>query len=99
MRKNRRLGAILLLAGFVLMLGLSSAYMIHEGQHECCGHHCPVCENIAHLAALLEGFALLGIAAAAVRAGGRLLCGRRGEIRARLYAAFTPVERKVRLNN
>ncbi len=96
---NRRLMARLLLSGFVLMLCLSSVFLIHEAGHECRGHECPVCENLARMAALLESFVLLGVCVtalrvgtAALRAGGReeSICG---------AAAFTPVEGKVRLNN
>ncbi len=96
---NRRLMARLLLSGFVLMLCLSSVLLIHEAGHECRGHECPVCENLARMAALLESFVLLGICAAAVRMGRAALRSGGREEPGCGAAAFTPVEGKVRLNN
>ncbi len=99
MKISRKAGALLLLLSFAAVLFLSSAYMIHEADHDCCGHDCPVCAQIARMAALMESFALAG-AVYAFRTGLRKTASRRESAEGiGAFALCTPVTRKVRLNN
>ncbi len=99
MKKSRRMGALLLLFGFVTVLFLSSAYMLHEADHDCCGHDCPVCARIARMAALMESFALAGAAYALCSGLRQSVSRRRRAEGSRAFGLCTPVTRKVRLNN
>ncbi len=99
MKFNRRLAALLLLLGFAAFLCLSPVYMIHEAGHDCSHHDCPICENMARMAALLGSFALLGILSAAILPGAEVSLIRNAFPGRRDAAAFTPVDEKVRLNN
>ncbi len=99
MKISRKAGALLLLLSFAAVLFLSSAYMIHEADHDCCGHDCPVCAQIARMAALMESFALAG-AVYAIRTGLRIIASRRERTEGiGAFALCSPVARKVRLNN
>ncbi len=47
MTERKRIGAFLLCVGFVLILSVSTAFIIHEAGHDCTGEDCPICRNIA----------------------------------------------------
>jgi len=59
MTNRKRLGALLLCVGLILVLFVSSAYIAHEAGHDCCGEDCPVCQMIAMNVHLLH---LMGLA-------------------------------------
>ena len=61
MTQIRRRRAWLLCLMMVLVLVVSSAYLIHEADHDCEGEACPVCEQIFQTRALLRSFALLWV--------------------------------------
>ena len=41
MNMRKRGYALLFCIGFVLVLLVSSAFLIREADHDCCGEHCP----------------------------------------------------------
>ncbi len=48
-RMRQRTRRILAAVGVALLLGfqiLSTAYIIHEADHDCCGEECPVCVQL-----------------------------------------------------
>lgn len=47
MQDRKRRIALFLCLGLILVLLASSAYMIHEANHDCTGEDCPVCQMIA----------------------------------------------------
>ncbi len=47
MTERKRVGALLLCIGLVLVLSVSAAFVIHEAGHDCTGEDCPICRNIA----------------------------------------------------
>ena len=47
MTGRKRIGALLLCIGLVLILSVSTAFIIHEADHDCTGEDCPICRNIA----------------------------------------------------
>ena len=97
MRKRSR--ALLLCIGFVLMLFVSSAFLIREADHDCCGEHCPVCAMIAMTSALMRSLCLI--------AAMMLLRSAMAAARSAFHApetgygrsAGTPVSRKIRMND
>ena len=60
MLNRKRRTALLLCAGMVLVLFLSSAFIACEAGHECVGEACKICECVAQTKALLQSFTLLG---------------------------------------
>lgn len=57
---SRRRFALIMCLGMALVLIVSSAFLIHEADHECIGEGCEVCAHIAAAASLLRSLALLG---------------------------------------
>ena len=47
MLNRKRIDALLLCAGMILVLFFSFAFIAHEADHECSGEHCLVCQAIA----------------------------------------------------
>ena len=99
MRDRRRLLALLLCAGLLLVLAVSSAFIVLEAGHVCCGKACEICESMARTEALLRGtacFAFLSLFAASLLPVLRAYCVMRTGYRP---ALSTLVCWKVRLNN
>lgn len=61
MMNRKKLCALFLCIGFVLVLFVSSAFILHEAGHDCTGEDCPVCQLIAVNLSLLRlsGLAVL----------------------------------------
>ncbi len=98
MRDRKRLLALLLCAGLVAALAVSSAFIVLEAGHSCSGEACKICESLANTKALLRGmacFALILLAAGAAPVP-HALCAHRPAHRP---APSTLVCRKVQLNN
>ena len=55
---HRRLYAGLLCVALVLLLFVSSAYIVCEARHECAGETCAVCAQLLQAKALIQRFAL-----------------------------------------
>lgn len=98
MNTRRHLKALLLCAGFVLVLLVSFAFLIHEADHDCCGEDCPVCRTIAMTSGLLRALFLALALLCLARAAAALSARRMPESAFR--AAFgTLVSLKIRLND
>ncbi len=99
MNMRKRGYALLFCIGFVLMLLVSSAFLIREADHDCCGEHCPVCEMIAMTTALMRSFCLIA-AALLLRS---VFAAARSAFHAPEtgygHSAGTPVSRKIRMND
>ena len=99
MRDRRRLLALLLCAGLLLALSVSSAFIVLEAGHACRGNACEICETMARIEALLYGtawFALFSLFAACLLP---VLKAYRAVGAARRPAFSTLVCWKIRLNN
>ena len=100
MSKQKRLFSLLVCAGMLLMLLVSSAYIAHEAGHDCTGQNCPICQFIARVEQVQRD---LGTAVLALL----LLCFFLPPVRPfhpgsgedSLPAFATPVSQKIRLND
>ena len=62
MRDQKRLFAWLLCIGLVLVLSVSSAYIVLEAGHPCCGRaSCEICETVAKTEAVLHSILLCAL--------------------------------------
>ena len=99
MRDRRRLLALMLCFGLLMVLAVSSAFIVLEAGHVCCGNACEICESMAKTEALLRGtacFGFLSLFAAFLLPVLKAYCVIRT---ARRPAFSTLVCWKVRLNN
>ena len=99
MRDRRRLLALLLCFGLLLALAVSSAFIVLEAGHACCGNACEICESMARIEALLRStvcFAFVSFFAASLLPVLKAYCVVKA---ARRPAFSTLVCWKVRLNN
>ncbi len=99
MLTSKRLLALLLCLGMLLVLSASSAFLVHESGHDCCGDGCAVCESIAHTKALLQSFLLLGMLLAARYSFSLLFRSCRTDIPVHGCRVPTLVTWKIRLND
>ena len=98
MTRRKRIGALLLCVGLVLVLAVSAAFVAHEADHDCSGEDCPICLIIANTIRLLR---MPGLAAAALLSL-FLLSGSSARCRLNRPAGFfsgTLVSWKIRLND
>ena len=97
MTKRRRTVALLLCAGLIALLALSSAFILRELGHDCAGEDCPVCAILAQLHRLRRG---LGAALnpLAFAAPGTALC-MAATISPIARPAVTGVTLRVRMND
>ena len=99
MNARKRGNALLLCIGLVLVLLVSSAFLIQEADHDCCGEDCPICRTIAMTTALMRALCLI---AAAQLIWSVLIVSRSAfhlPESACLHADGTPVSRKTRIND
>ena len=99
MTDRKRVGALLLCIGLILVLSASIAFIAHEADHDCCGEDCPICRTVAINISLLR---TLGLAVLAALFLFFLLSVRPVRSRRERYARFlsgTPVSWKIRLND
>ena len=63
MANRRRVSALILCVGLVLILAVSTVFIAHEADHDCCGEDCPICRAIAVNIRMLRtlGLALLAL--------------------------------------
>ena len=98
MTGRKQVRALLLCAGFILVLAVSSAFLIHEADHDCCGEDCPICRTIAMTGMLMR--VLFVIASAWLLFSlPAVLSARRASAGARFILSETPVSRKIRMND
>ena len=98
MNARKRGNALLLCIGLVLVLLVSSAFLIQEADHDCCGEDCPICRTIAMTTALMRALCLI-----AVQLIWSVLAVSRSDFHipgfVRLHTEGTPVSRKTRIND
>ncbi len=100
MISRKRAGALLLCAAFVLMLFVSSAYLVREAGHHCSHEDdCPVCRTIAVTKGLLRAFRLLLLSLLTLLAPAACLCALLRLAGVSVHASGTLVSWKIRLNN
>ena len=99
MADRKRFFALLLCIGFALVLSVSSAFLIHEADHDCCGEDCPVCRTIAVISVLMRAAGLASAALPLFSAAAVCLSARKVSDTGSGYIPGTPVSRKVRLND
>ncbi len=99
MTERKRAGALLLCIGLVLILSVSTAFIIHEAGHDCSGEDCPICRNIAVNIRLLcaAGLAVPVLQAFRLLPVMHTAFGRQG--RRAYLGPETLVRWKIRLNN
>lgn len=91
--------ALLLCLGMAVVLITSSAFMIHEMNHDCIGEDCKVCEQIAVTSHLLRSLSLLGVILLALYASLAAAYKLFKHPSSNFYSLPTLVRWKVRLNN
>ena len=99
MTGRKRISALLLCIGLLLVLSVSTAFIAHEADHDCCGEDCPICRTIAVNISLLR---TLGLAALAVLCFIFLLSARPARFPREGKNRFIPgtlVSWKIRLND
>ena len=99
MTARKRIGALMLCIGLILVLSVSAAFIAHEADHDCCGEECPVCRMIAIHIRLLRtlGLAALVLLVFRVPLSGQAV-RRRHDVSARFFPG-TLVSWKIRLDN
>lgn len=98
MTNRRRMSALLLCIGMILVLIVSSAYVAHEAGHNCSGDDCPICQMIAVSTNLLRiiGLAVLLLALFMMHQERSARQEQQGSI---LPVSGTLVSWKIRLND
>ena len=99
MADRKRLGAWLLCAGFILVLLVSSAFLIHEADHDCCGEDCPVCRTMAVISSLVRVFCVIAAAWLLSALSGACASVRNTSDSADRAVSATPVRLKIRMND
>ena len=100
MSNQKRLFALLLCIGLVLMLTVSSAYIVLKAGHPCCGRaSCEICETVAKTEAVLHGMLLFALVLLPVFWTLFIPRGFSALLGMRLNALSTLVRWKVRLND
>ena len=99
MNAHKRGYALLLCISLILVLFVSSAFLIQEADHDCCGEDCPICETIAVNIQLIRTLGLALLIPAAIlflRRGQAVRCRHDRHIR---FFTGTLVSWKVRLDD
>ena len=99
MNHRKRIGTILLCAAFVLVLFVSSAYLVHEAGHHCSDKDCQVCRTIAMTTELLRAFGILLLIMPALFAPAVRLHSWQCQSGTVIPASGTLVSWKIRLND
>ena len=99
MQDRKRRIALFLCLGLILALLASSAYIIHEANHDCTGEDCPVCQMIAVNLSVLRLSFIAVLALTAIRALPDLFRSLRKAERSAFPFFGTLVSLKIRLND
>ena len=99
MTNRKRMGVLALCLGMVLVLFVSSAYIVHEAGHICFGEDCPVCQMIADSLCLFRamGLAAFALLTTVALSSDEMAFGLRSV--KRLPSFHTLVSWKIRLND
>ena len=99
MTGQKRIGALLFCIGLVLVLSVSTAFIVHEADHDCTGEDCPICRTVAVNIRLLR---TIGLASMLLLPFFFLLSVHAVHSRQDRYGSFCPgtlVSWKIRLND
>ncbi|MER2055531.1 MAG: hypothetical protein ABTB30_09635 [Clostridia bacterium] len=99
MTGRKRISALLLCIGLVLVLSVSAAFIIHEADHDCIGEDCPICRNIAINIRLLRTTGLAALILPAFRLLQVAPIAYERQDRQAYFCPETLVRWKIRLNN
>ena len=99
MNARKRGCALLLCVGLILALFVSSAFLIHEADHDCSGEDCSICRTIALTTALMRALCLIAAAGLLRSILTAVLSASRVPESVCLHAEGTPVSRKIRIND
>ena len=79
MTDRKRIGTLMLCIGLALVLAVSTAFLVHEADHDCSGEDCPVFRMIAVSINLLHalGLAVIAFLSALIPAAVQRVRGRR----------------------
>ena len=98
MSSRKRLFALLLCVGMMLMLLVSSAYLVSAAGHCCAAHGCRICEAMNRTAKLLSVFSFCAVLLA-LFLGANTRVAEAQETSAPFVRRLTLVGWKVQLNN
>lgn len=99
MSNQKRWIALLMCAGMLLIMFVSSAYIALEADHDCIGEDCPVCAFIAQVEQVRRGFGMLLLALLLLNFILTLCVARFNTVRVGLPTCGTLVSWKIRLND
>lgn len=99
MTNAKRAGALMLCIALALVLAVSTAFIVHEADHDCSGEDCPICRTIAVNIKLLQslGFAVIALMAYFFLLSGQTVRSRRDQ-HTRFFSG-TLVSWKIRLDD
>lgn len=99
MTNAKRTGALMLCIALAFVLAVSTAYIVHEADHDCSGEDCPICRMIAVNIKLLRSLVLAVIALTVLFSllSGQTVRSRRDQ-NTRFFSG-TLVSWKIRLDN
>ncbi len=99
MDRKQRISALVLCIVTLLVLLLSSAYIVHEAGHACEGEGCRICRAVAGMEAVVRSLVLLFVCRASVCVFSGDLPSSFAADAGVFHAAVTPVSRKIRMND
>lgn len=99
MQDRKKRIALFLCLGLILVLLASSAYIIHEANHDCTGEDCPVCQMIAVNLSVLRLSVIAVLALTAIRALLNLVRSHHKTEQSAFPFFGTLVSLKIRLND
>jgi hypothetical protein len=99
MTNAKRTGALMLCIALALVLAVSTAFIVHEADHDCSGEDCPICRTIAVNIKLLSslGLAFIALMVLFFQLSGHTVRSRRDQHA--LFFSGTLVSWKIRLND
>ena len=99
MANRRRVSALILCVGLVLILAVSTVFIAHEADHDCCGEDCPICRMIALTTALMRILCLIAATGLLWSVLSAASSAFRHPVSVCLRREDTPVSRKTRIND
>ena len=97
MTRSKRFAAGIIILMMLSFLMLSSVFIAHEADHDCCGEDCPICEFIQQCENTVRGEFLFSSGISVIIPVLFVIfsvC-----LAADAFVKATPVSRKIRLNN
>ena len=99
MTNAKRTGALMLCIALAFVLAVSTAYIVHEADHDCSGEDCPICRMIVVNIKLLSslGLAVIALLVLLFQLSGQAVRSRRDQ-HTRFFSG-TLVSWKIRLDD